>query len=290
MALLASRMNDVQLCDKHGPAPVTGSTPQVTINGLPAVRIGDAFPCGGCANRVQTGASTVTLRGEPAARLTDKTDHGGTLILGSPNVVIGGPSGMGSFGGGKSVCQAMANGRTSGKTKQSYGNCVLESVRQVIHRATGNPVSEDEILRHALTKPDVKNAPGTSGHGGANGEIGRQILEDFGVPAERLPADEAATLDDVRTAVAERRGIVAFVDPHVYAPKLYPDAACHAVHVTGLELDKDGHVVAVILNDTGSGTCGLRVPAQTFANAMRELPTEKHRGGASLLVTKGAVW
>ncbi len=289
MALFTARMNDPCLCNTHGTAPLPDGALSVKVNSQPTVRVGDAFACGGCANRVQTGASTVTFGGEFAARLTDKSDHGGSIVVGSGNVVIGGPTGMGCVGAGKSTCQAMAAGRTSGKTKQSYGNCVLESVRQIIRRAKGNEVTEDEMMGHALAMRDVTNKPGTGQHGGANGEVGRQILNDYGVPAERTPKDRPPMLADVKQAISERRGVVAFVDPHEISPTLYPSSGNHAVVVTGVELDSDGNVTAVFINDTGAGECGKRVPAAAFGAALRNLLSERANGGAPLLVTKGPV-
>jgi len=287
MALLAARMNDPQLCRSHGPAPLTDGALNVRINSLPAVRAGDAFQCGGCPNRVQTGASTVTFGGEFAARLTDTSDHGGRIVLGAANVVIGGASGMGCVGAGKSTCQAMAAGRASGNTKQSYGNCVLESVRQIIRRAMANEVTEDELKRHAEVNDRVSKG---ATNGGSDGDNGQKLLGDFGVPAERMPAAGPADLDAVKQAISERRGVVAFVDPHEISPGKYPTPACHAVVVTGVELDEDGNVTAVFINDTGAGECGKKVPAAAFGSAMRNLPSHKSAGGTSLLVTKGAIW
>ncbi len=287
MALFAGRMNDPHLCESHGPGVLPDGERSVRINGQPSVRVGDPFKCGGCPNRVQTGASTVTFGGEFAARLTDKSDHGGRIVLGSINVVIGGPSGMGSVGAGKSTCQAMAAGRQSGKTSQSYSNCVLESVRQIIRRATASEVTEEELLQHALSK-GLCDPPTPGPLGGSNGTKGKQLLEDFGVPAERLPTQGPATLATVKQAITERRGAIAFVDPHEISPNLYP-SSCHAIVVTGVELDEHGNVTAVFINDTGAGECGKRVPASQFAAALRNLPSEKANGGAQLLVTKGPI-
>jgi uncharacterized Zn-binding protein involved in type VI secretion len=288
MALFAARMNDPQLCDLHGAAPLPDGALNVRINSQPTVRAGDAFKCGGCPNRVQTGASTVTFGGELAARATDRSDHGGRIVMGSTNVVIGGPMGMGCIGAGKSTCQAMAAGRKSGQTNQSYGNCVLESVRQLIRRGKENEVTEDEMLNHGLRRGATSN-PGHDDHGAANGDIGATIMEDFGVPAERMPAQAPATLATLKQAITERRGVIAFVD----AKDLWPDekdSGCHAVVVTGVELDKDGNVTAVFINDTGRGDCGRKVPAAEFGAGMRNLPTERDKGGAQLLVTKGPIW
>ncbi len=91
----------------------------------------------------------------------------------------------------------------------------------------------------------------------------------------------ADTLADVKQAISERRGVVAMVDTHAYWGD---EGGGHAVVVTGVELDKDGNVTAVFINDTGLGECGLKVPAAKFGQAMKDL------AGSRLVVTKGAVW
>ncbi|MBK8256476.1 MAG: PAAR domain-containing protein [Polyangiaceae bacterium] len=306
MALLAARMNDLQLCNTHGPAPLPDGARSVRINGKSTVRVGDAFGCGGCPNRVKTGASTVTIGGEFAARLTDQSDHAGWVTTGSTNVRIGGPRGMGCVGAGKSLCQAMAAGRKSGQTHQSYGNCVLESVRQIRRQATGTDITEDEMLRLAEERRKaykryaeqqggpVEPEPGSvpdSERGGSDGDAGCALLNDWGVPAERFPPDKKAPgLNDLKNLISDRRGVVAFVDPHQISPNLYPDSGNHAVVVIGVEVDDKGQVTAVYINDTGAGECGKKVPAAVFASALQNLPSHKDVGGAPLIVTKGPIW
>ena len=286
MALFTARKDDLQVCPTHGPATLPEGAPHVKVNGRATVRVGDPFTCGGCPDRVKTGASTVTFGGEFAARLTDQSEHGGRIVLGAINVVIGGPAGMGTIGAGKSICRAMAAGRKSGETHQTYNNCVLESCRQIIRRAHGNEVTEDELKDHA--EKHGRTDPRTGG--GSTGEKGLQLLDDFSVPAERMPTKPPATLDTLKQAVSEHRGVVAFIEPHTMSPNLYEPDGRHAVVVTGVELDAEGKVSAVFINDTGAGECGKKVPASVFAAAMQNLPTEKATGGASLLVTKGPIW
>ncbi len=282
MALFTARMNDPHLCEAHGPAPLPDGALSVKVNSQPTVRVGDAFNCGGCANRVQTGASTVTFGGEFAARLTDKSDHGGSIVIGSGNVVIGGPTGMGCTGAGKSTCQAMAAGRKSLDVHQSYGNCMPESLRQIIRRATGNEVLEDELLAYGLGHKLSTNAPGTGQHGGTSPQNAVSLLQSFGVAAENVPAAGAPTLADLKHAVGGRKGVVTTLHTKDY----WPDGGggYHAVLVTGIELDKDGNVTAVFINDTGLGQCGMKVSAASFAASIKD------GGNQPLVVTKGAIW
>jgi uncharacterized Zn-binding protein involved in type VI secretion len=64
--------------------------PTVLIGGLPAARVGDILVCVGPPDSIIKGSSTVMIGGMPAARMGDITAHGGTILLGSLNVMIGG--------------------------------------------------------------------------------------------------------------------------------------------------------------------------------------------------------
>lgn len=103
----AARLTDKSECldDSHGniccPHHVVGEaidgSPNVNINGLKALRVGDKGTHSGCCGSntwtCTEGSSTVFINGKPAVRLNDETKHcGGTgkIITGSNNVFIGG--------------------------------------------------------------------------------------------------------------------------------------------------------------------------------------------------------
>jgi uncharacterized Zn-binding protein involved in type VI secretion len=62
----------------------------VLIGGIPAARMGDSCVCAGPPATVITGSATVLIGGKPAARMATSTSHGGTIVGGAPNVLIGG--------------------------------------------------------------------------------------------------------------------------------------------------------------------------------------------------------
>ncbi|WP_353959914.1 PAAR domain-containing protein [Aquisalimonas lutea] len=72
------------------------ASPDVFINGLSVVRLGDALVPHGCSTcsshprKVAEGAATVLINGRPASRVGDAVDCGGELATGSPDVFIGG--------------------------------------------------------------------------------------------------------------------------------------------------------------------------------------------------------
>jgi uncharacterized Zn-binding protein involved in type VI secretion len=72
-----------------GPVLPAGS-PTVLINGMPAARAGDMATCAGPPDSIAMGSTTVLIGGAPAARIGDSTAHGGSIVVGSANVMIGG--------------------------------------------------------------------------------------------------------------------------------------------------------------------------------------------------------
>ena len=94
----AARITDMHTCPLVNPGgvPHVGGPvlppgePTVMIGGLPAVRMGDMAVCVGPPDVIVSGSATVLIGGMPAARLGDTTAHGGTIVAGSPNVLIGG--------------------------------------------------------------------------------------------------------------------------------------------------------------------------------------------------------
>jgi uncharacterized Zn-binding protein involved in type VI secretion len=96
----AARLTDFHTCPLQSPGnppvphvggPITGpGVPNVLIGGLPAARVGDMLVCVGSPDTIVTGSSTVMIGGMPAARMGDTTAHGGQIVLGAMNVMIGG--------------------------------------------------------------------------------------------------------------------------------------------------------------------------------------------------------
>src|ERR1044072_2068302 len=96
----AARLTDFHECPMvtpgeppvpHVGGPVTGpGEPTVLIGGLPAARVGDMLVCAAPPDSIVKGSSSVMIGGALAARMGDTTAHGGQIILGALNVMIGG--------------------------------------------------------------------------------------------------------------------------------------------------------------------------------------------------------
>jgi hypothetical protein len=63
--------------------------PNVLIGKLPACVLGDTATCVGPPDAIIKGSAGVMIGGKPAARLGDQTAHGGSIVLGCMNVLIG---------------------------------------------------------------------------------------------------------------------------------------------------------------------------------------------------------
>lgn len=74
----------------HVGGPIVGpGAPTVLISGMPAARVTDMLVCVGPPDTIVSGSATVLIEGLPAAFLGSETAHGGTVLVGIPNVIIG---------------------------------------------------------------------------------------------------------------------------------------------------------------------------------------------------------
>ena len=95
----AARISDMHVCPMvtpgvppipHVGGPVSVGCPTVLIGGLPAARVGDMAICVGPPDTIAMGSMTVLIGGTPAARMGDTMAHGGPIVAGCPQVMIGG--------------------------------------------------------------------------------------------------------------------------------------------------------------------------------------------------------
>jgi len=96
---LAARITDMHVCPMQTPGlppiphvggPIIGpGVPTVLIDSMPAAVCGDNCTCVGPPDTITKGSATVMIEGKPAARIGDNTAHGGSIVVGSPTVMIG---------------------------------------------------------------------------------------------------------------------------------------------------------------------------------------------------------
>jgi PAAR motif len=94
-------------CPHPGTGPAIMGSPDVFVNGRPALRVDDmgihAVCCGPNMWKAQQGSATVFINGKAAFRMNDPSKHcggQGQLIEGSADVIVGDAGGGGSGGGG----------------------------------------------------------------------------------------------------------------------------------------------------------------------------------------------
>lgn len=95
----AARITDMHTCpmvtSSLPPVPHVGGpiqppgAPTVLINGLPAATMGMMVTCVGSVDIIVTGSVKVLICNKPAARMGDCCSHGGTIVSGSPTILIG---------------------------------------------------------------------------------------------------------------------------------------------------------------------------------------------------------
>ena len=95
----AARVTDMHVCpmvtpilphDPHVEEPLLPPrSPTVLIVGLPAATLGTQALCTGPVDAVIIGSFKVFICGKPAARMGDICAHGGTIVSGYPQVLMG---------------------------------------------------------------------------------------------------------------------------------------------------------------------------------------------------------
>ncbi len=97
MSKPAARLTDMHTCPMvdgfkpHVGGPISGpGAPTVLIGGMAAAVVGDMATCVGPPDTIAAGSGTVLICGKPAARMGDTTAHGGVIVGGFPQVLIGG--------------------------------------------------------------------------------------------------------------------------------------------------------------------------------------------------------
>ncbi len=96
MGMPAAKIGDFHVCpmlnpggSPHTGGPISQGVTTVLIAGNPAATVGNMCVCAGPPDTIASGSGTVMIGGKPAARQGDSTAHGGTIMMGTPTVIIG---------------------------------------------------------------------------------------------------------------------------------------------------------------------------------------------------------
>jgi uncharacterized Zn-binding protein involved in type VI secretion len=94
MGLPAARVTDMHVCPMvtgivpHVGGPILPGGSIALIGGLPAACVTNTAVCVGPPDVIAMGSMITLIGGLPAARMGDITAHGGTIVAGSPMVLI----------------------------------------------------------------------------------------------------------------------------------------------------------------------------------------------------------
>ena len=82
--------------DACPPRPLAEGSPDVFVNGIAAGRVGDTYATHSCdvhpshTGVIASGSGTVFINGRAAGRVGDAVSCGGSVAVGSPDVIVGG--------------------------------------------------------------------------------------------------------------------------------------------------------------------------------------------------------
>lgn len=284
----AARVGDLHKCGAThiGGNILPPASTDVKTNVLPQARATDQLACAGPGSApdfIITGSGTVLINGLPAARFMDLTMHAaptaGQILMGSENVIIGGPTvgaTLGNPGAGQAAFLAAAAGRVSGQVQQSYGNCGVESTRQVVNQATGANASENDLLNDAIKHGDAANSSNPNELGGTTPASRQSLLARNSVSSSL----QDSTIENIAQAVAEKKGVITSHNVRKLWGPQYQGG--HAVVTTGVEYNADGTVKNLIINDTGAGQGSRPVPASQYQESLT--------AGSKVNVTDDPIW
>ena len=143
-------------------------------------------------------------------------------------------------------------------------DCGLVSVQSVLNQF-GIPVSEADVVEHAIVYGRCEVSPNVSDSGGATLDDQIRVLADFGVPAHevRHPTlqDLAKDIEGGHAVIIAANAGVLWNDPAYYDS----GGANHAVCATGVARDPaSGEIQGFYINDSGTGMSGQFVDAMSM--------------------------
>ncbi|MEF3019617.1 PAAR domain-containing protein [Vibrio mimicus] len=94
----AARAGDMHVCPMitpgvpplpHVGGPILIQPTTILIGNMPAATTGQTCVCVGTLDNIIQGSMSVLFNNRPAVRMGDLTAHGGIILMGMPNVLIG---------------------------------------------------------------------------------------------------------------------------------------------------------------------------------------------------------
>jgi len=235
------------------------------------------------ANEIARGSATVLINDRPAARVSDPTTHGGQLLAGSPNVLIG-------------EYAALAAAHVF-PGAQNYGDCGVLCCEQIIHQVWGIQYDEDDILDDAvaagLASDGITNGVYDPGEHGAMTVSGmKKLLKRYHVASKFLiRTNPISARRSLQKALKANRGVIVSVDSGMLHHNI-PIGVAHVILVTEGEFNRHGELTHVYINDTGDGDLPDQGLCVTIAKLLRTMGDIDQNGKSryEILATKKSIW
>jgi uncharacterized Zn-binding protein involved in type VI secretion len=149
----AARIGDFHTCPMVNPGPVphvggpiVSGSGDVIVAFKPAARLSDTAICVPATDKIVRGSPTVLINNLMAARIGDPTAHGGVIVMGAPNVLIG-EAGQGF---------ALAGAAKSGAP---YCEECEKARKKAEEEAAKQAAAEEQTPPPNATPPDAVTAP-----------------------------------------------------------------------------------------------------------------------------------
>ncbi len=247
----AARITDMHTCPMFtGPVPHVGGlilppgAPTVLINGLPAATVTTMATCVGPPDIIVKGSAGVFINFLPAARMGDQTAHGGVIVSGSPNVMIGemgapspGAAGIGGIIAGLTVAGVDTTSAVASKLSKGRKKPHPDPWRDK-HRAAIKQALKDQHALLTKRKADLASWNKSTQSEvkkwfGSDDEATRKTLQ--ARVDKELALNEIMTINKFHPADPPEPGTFAYVHPGDTNHNIYLDDAFESAPATGTD-------------------------------------------------------
>jgi hypothetical protein len=144
--------------------------------------------------------------------------------------------------------------------QQNHENCVLQSSQQITRASNGKNLSEVDMEKIAKKVTDYERDQGTTVSQAPN------ILETQGVRSNLYLNDA----ENIQTAIEAGLGVMSHHDVRILWG--HDRFGTHTIHPTGVVRNAEGVITDYIINDTGLGYAGQKIPAKQFEESLISHP------------------
>jgi len=169
--------------------------------------------------------------------------------------------------------------------QQNYGNCGLQSSRQLIEQAKGGKLNktEEQFMNDAIASCGAGQGSTPETTGGTSAEARKCVMQQYGVASTVQPA----TVANVDDALRSGKGVIISSDADtIWATQGEAEGmgggGRHAVVLTNAIYDSNGKMTGVDVNDTGLG--------RRYAMSTEDLQKCLTSGSGKMNVTDAPIW